>query len=815
MKVKLLISFLFCLSYKIVHAQYYEVKGQVTSKLMEPMAFVNVSVKDNAVLGTTTDVKGNYLIKLKEGSYELIFSFVGYRSVTIPVIVRNKNITQNIILEEESREISGVKISAKKVDRSEEIIKKVIDNKYLYMYSKPYTVNAYIKAIEKETTKVKAKDSIRIANDTSIKKKGASSPNLNRAEIYTTVHFSPPNKLKEERTGVDIRGNKEGLFFLRHTDAEFNFYKNLVDVPNLSESPFLSPLSNSGIIAYKYKMMGYDIVNGRKHYKIKVIPTALGNALVSGELVIIDSLWCIKSLSLKLPKYHMVEYDVFEVKQDYEYTDSGYYLSKQEFIYEAKYGKSKSSGRTVVYYSQYQLDKSFNKKFFNNELSSTSQQAYERDSSFWLTIRPEPLSKEEIAFIRKTDSSKAIREQKSWRDSADREFNRITFKKIFFTGVDNYKREKERYWSFKPLIFVYNPIYIAGPRVSYWVSYYREFKNKKNYSFSPKVSYGLLNEDIKGSFSFSTLYNPFTRSRLSVSAGSDFGIINGFDSWISIFRRSNFFVQDNAYVSHSRELFNGFYVYTGMEYSNRRSINDYAFDERGDSLWSGSNKPVAFDYYKALYANVSLRYVPFQKYIREPYQKLILGSVWPELYTSYRKGINAFGSVIDFDYWEVGMEQEVKIGLLGISKYRLFSGEFLNTRDLRLIDYKFQRAAGPVFFTNPLYSFQGIDTSYSTIKRFLEAHYFHRFNGAILNKIPLIKKLNLIECAGGGFLFTKERKMKYFEGFVGLEKVIRLWRERFKIGVFFVASQSNLFPLTTQFKFTIEYFDKNSNKWNY
>lgn len=161
------------------------------------------------------------------------------------------------------------------------------------------------------------------------------------------------------------------------------------------------------------------------------------------------------------------------------------------------------------------------------------------------------------------------------------------------------------------------------------------------------------------------------------------------------------------------------------------------------------------------------------------------------------------------------MEQEVKIGLLGISKYRLFSGEFLNTKDLRLIDYKFQRAAGPVFFTNPLYSFQGIDTSYSTIKRFLEAHYFHRFNGAILNKIPLIKKLNLIECAGGGFLFTKERNMKYFEGFVGLEKVIRLWKERFKIGVFFVASQSNLFPLTTQFKFTIEYFDKNSNKWAY
>lgn len=50
MKVKLLFFLLLIFLSNAVDAQYYEVKGQVTSNLMEPMAYVNVSVKDNAVL---------------------------------------------------------------------------------------------------------------------------------------------------------------------------------------------------------------------------------------------------------------------------------------------------------------------------------------------------------------------------------------------------------------------------------------------------------------------------------------------------------------------------------------------------------------------------------------------------------------------------------------------------------------------------------------------------------------------------------------------------------------------------------------------
>jgi hypothetical protein len=800
----LLLALLGLLFYVPLNGQFYQLTGKVSNASMEPMAYVNVSVVEDKTIGTTTNLKGEYTINLRTGSYIIVYSFVGYKSIKIPVIINNKGMVQNAIMEPENREIKGVIIKGKRIDRSEEIIKKVIANKYIYGNSVPYTVNAYIKAKQQESTTKKKKDTT------------VFSENLNLAEIYMTLNYSPPQKIKEERTGVDIRGDKDGLFFLTHTDGEFNWYKNLVEVPALSASPFLSPISNSGLFAYKYKMLESFYVGDYKYYRIKVTPGVLGNALVSGELIIMDSFWCVASVQLKLPKYHLVEYDMFEINQTYTLKDSNYFLEKQEFNYVAKYGRAKTSGRTVVYYSNYKFKPAFKKKFFNNELSSTAQLAYERDSNFWTQIRKEPFTAEEIQFIRKSDSTKALHSQKKWQDSVDIVYNKITLKKLFLTGQGNYKRSIERYWGFKPLIFAYTPIYIAGPRINYWVSYNKTFKNKKTLDVFTRANYGLYNEDLKGTVSVGRLYNPFNRGYWSASAGSDFGIINPNDAWIAIFRRSNFYVQDGATLAHRIELVNGLYLGNDVEFTNRRSIANYKFDKSADSgSLYGLNEAIDFDYYLALYAGVTLSYVPFQKYIREPNQKLILGSRWPELSVRYRKGINALGSTINFDYLEFSADQEFKVGLAGISRYRIVSGEFLSNQDLRLIDYKFQRRAGPIFFTNPLFSFQGIDSTYSTIKRFYEVHYFHRFNGALLNKIPLIKKLNLIECVGGGLLYTKERNMKYAEVFVGLEKVVKVWKERFKIGFFYVMAASNQYSYTPQFKFTIEGYDARTNKFSY
>ena len=161
------------------------------------------------------------------------------------------------------------------------------------------------------------------------------------------------------------------------------------------------------------------------------------------------------------------------------------------------------------------------------------------------------------------------------------------------------------------------------------------------------------------------------------------------------------------------------------------------------------------------------------------------------------------------------MEWDFKIGLAGNSKLFLNSGKFYNTKELQFIDYKFQNRIGPVFFANPLYAFQALDSTYVTLNRFYNAHYFHRFNGALLNKVPLLKLLQLNESAGGGLLYSKEHSLFYFEVFAGIDKQFTLFSERARIGLYVVQAISNNFKSTPQLKFTIDVYDRVANKWNY
>ncbi|MDQ6608707.1 MAG: DUF5686 family protein, partial [Bacteroidota bacterium] len=170
----------------------------------------------------------------------------------------------------------------------------------------------------------------------------------------------------------------------------------------------------------------------------------------------------------------------------------------------------------------------------------------------------------------------------------------------------------------------------------------------------------------------------------------------------------------------------------------------------------------------------------------------------------------------DFDYLEFGLQQELHLGLIGVSKYTIKTGSFLNTNDLRLIDYSFQRRGDPFLFMNPYRSFQALDSTFPVFKRFYEAHLVHEFNGFLLNKIPLLKKLKLREIAGTGFLFTQERNLRYAEVFAGVERAFQSPfnpLDKFKIGVYIVGSAANKFTNPIQFKVGFTTWDKRRGKW--
>jgi hypothetical protein len=283
-------------------------------------------------------------------------------------------------------------------------------------------------------------------------------------------------------------------------------------------------------------------------------------------------------------------------------------------------------------------------------------------------------------------------------------------------------------------------------------------------------------------------------------------------------RRSNIYLNNYLSAGHGLELTNGLFFYADAEMAFRRSVSNYKTGKLVDSLLElDNNEPIAFDPYNAFYGRVKLQYTPRQKYVREPMEKIILGSKWPTFYVEWRKGIpGLFKSKVDFDYLEYGITQQINTGLMGITKYTIKSGNFVTSEDLRLIDFKFIRRGDPLYFSNPHNSFQAMDSTFPVFNRFWEGHLVHDFNGVFLNKIPLLKKLKLREVGGLGFLVSKERTLRYAEAFVGVERAFESPfnpLDKFKLGIYVVASAANKTANPIQFKIGFTTWDKRKNRW--
>ena len=72
-------------------SQGHSVSGTVRDgSTNEPLPFANISVKGQRA-GTVTDANGSYRLPLKPGSYELVISFVGYRTETKQIQVEGND----------------------------------------------------------------------------------------------------------------------------------------------------------------------------------------------------------------------------------------------------------------------------------------------------------------------------------------------------------------------------------------------------------------------------------------------------------------------------------------------------------------------------------------------------------------------------------------------------------------------------------------------------------------------------------------------------------------------------------------------------
>lgn len=801
------------------------IRGVITDENGAPVPYANIYIEELKT-GASADGTGHYFLNIDPGFYNVVVSSVGYDTKRLQVIVRDKTIVENITLHSSSVQLQDVVVRARRRDPAYDIIQKVITNKDKYLSQlQSFRTDVYLRATEildKKQKEEKPEDLDDLKgpppmDQAAEKQEGDDFKKLNMVEMQLQLNFQFPDHYKEVRSAYKTYGDKTDLFIPVFSETDFNFYRNLVDLKGISSVPLISPVSRTAILSYKYRLDETLKENGRVVYKIEVTPRKKGDATAKGYIYINDSTWNINRLELSMHKGALKFFDDFTISQTYsEVGDNLWIPTIQGFDYETRAGGKLSKGKTILVYTNFQKDYPFPPRFFGNEVSVITKEAYDRDSAYWNKSRTQALSEEEKKAVHYRDSVDTAHKTKAYLDSIEAAYNKVKLGEVLYGWIGFRNDEKKSNIIFPSLLNSVGFEVVGGWRFGPNCRYVRMYDNGRILFTAASLNVGLKNSDWQAAGNLWLRYDPYHLGDIGIRGGRNFYSINSYDAYLNQLRISNYIVQNYGTLSFRRELLNGLYVNIDLNFADRQSIAGYDATSIINKVLSPGD-PYLFQSYQSFITNTAIEYTPAQKFMSEPNRKVVLGSKYPTFKLTHQKGWDGlFGGDTDFDYVELSMEQNLLLGTLGNSRYTIAAGKFINTRDLRYLDLKRFRESDPYLYSDPLHSFQLLDTALSTTNLFLEGHYIHHFNGALINNIPLIKKLRIQTVGGAGFMWLNETGYRHEEAFAGIERIFKInVRRRLRIGVYGVAGKSTGEPPTADWRVSFDIIDTWKREWSY
>ncbi|WP_432708049.1 DUF5686 and carboxypeptidase regulatory-like domain-containing protein [Pedobacter sp.] len=772
-----------------VYAQNYTLTGQIKDQNGEPIPFTSVYVK-NTTIGTSANIDGIYKLALAKGTYTITFRNVGYKSID-KVLTILGNHTQNVVLAPESYTLNNVTISANAEDPAYAIIRQAIRNRKKHLDEvKEFSCDVYIKGVQKlvgAPKKFFGKD-IQRTLDLDTNRRGI----IYQSESRSIYNCRRPDHIHEEMIASKVAGRNNAFSFNKASDLEINFYNNIMLENVLSSRGFVSPIADRAMFYYRYKLLGVTMDNGVMINKIEVIPRRKHDPVFRGIIYIADDSWRIQGTDLYLTKNTGINLiDTLNISQQFIKVQDAYMPSNINFTFNGNVMGFKFEGYYLGVYSNYNLNPQFPENYFKGEILKIGETVNDKDSVYWTSTRPIPLTLEEKRNYTRKDSIEKRKESKYYLDSVERANNNITASKLLLTHYTFNNRYAQRSLKLDPILrsLFYNTV--EGFGFSYGVTYTKEFENARRYIIRPEVRYGFANKILTGNISSSYIYDPVKRADVGLSFGSGIYDLNPFGTMTMLSNSLNsllfgknfpkFYQKQFINGRTSRLLARGLQGTVSLEYANNRNlVNHTLYSFKKDNEFTSNNpfSPLVetplFPNYQALTAYARLSYSIKQEYITRPDGIFYQESKYPRIDLAYRKGIkNVFGSDADYDLVTLELTKErISTGLWGYFSFLVGTGKFLNNNTVYYPDSKHFRGNNSLTSLPDLRKFSFLDFyQYSTDRHYVEAHLEYNFAGLITNKIPLLRNIKLEEVIGGSYL-NQPNKKNYKEFYFGLQRLI-------------------------------------------
>ena len=770
-----------------------QLKGAITDIDNNPIPYVNIYI-ENSYNGTTSNENGDYVLALsKTGSYKVVFQFLGYKTQTSSIDIKEFPYELDITLQDENISLNEVVINSND-NLANRIIRSAIKNRK----SQLEKINSY-------SSDFYSKGQIRIDSlpekfmgqeiNVDIGLDSTRSGIIYLSETVSKIKYQRPDKLTEKVIASKVSGDSNGFSFNSALDVDYNFYNNTIQI----NSAIISPISDYAFNYYRYKLEGifYDD-SGNLINKIKVIPRRENDPVFKGSIYIVENQWAIFGLDLKVngSQIQLPIADSISIKQNlsYDINEDHWIIRSQTIGFKFRFLGFNGDGSFVANYSNYILNPEFEKDAFSNEILVFEGGANKKDSTYWNNLRPVPLTNEEFKDYVKKDSIQSLKESKTYLDSLDNESNKFKLSDLITGYTYNTSFESKSIRISSPLNGISRNT-VQGYNSNLKINYTKRYDEFKNYlSLSGAINYSFDTQRIRGNVSATYKYNNTDDLTVGLTTGVS---VNQFNSKEPIselvnsistlyFEESYMKLYESRFVKtyYSQELFNGFSFDSSISYEDRSALynlNKYSANQNEGFNFTSNNPLDPLNYNTAPFENHTIVKLKIngnirfgQKYLSYPGSKInIPNTKYPKFGFSFEKGISPDKPNYNFDHLSLNLNQRITLENKGNLRYFAVAGTFFNNPKLAFIDFKHFNGNQTHVNLNSDYlrTFKNLAYyDFSSSKNYIEYHLEHNFNGFILGKIPLINKLNYNLILGFHGFSSKDQK-PYKELSFGIDNI--------------------------------------------
>ena len=772
-----------------VNAKGIVVTGHVVDEKNQPLPFVSVFIAGTSI-GTTANVEGEYRLDLNQGTHELTYKMIGYTAKVEKVVVQNSTVTLNMQLNQETVNLKAVVIKADAEDPAYEVIRNAQNKRKFYRDQiKEFACDAYVKSTQRLTDHPKSFMGEKIdANefmDTTTKM-------FYLSESVSHLFYKQPNDFKEEMISSKVSGSARTYSFNQSADVLINLYDNIVNLSGITPRGIISPISANAFFSYKYRLEGTFIENGKTINKISVIPKRRSDPVFTGTIYIADDDWYINSADLFITKDQQMEFiDTFRMRETFMTIDGDKILPfNHQLSYSFSFVGFKGDGVVIGVFNNYLLNGAKPEGFAKGEIMKVNAGSNKKDSLYWETVRPIPLTNDEAVDYHRRDSAQVIKESKPYLDSLDRVNNKFTAGALLKGYYWDNSFKKRSYGITSPLLETgFNTVEGWNSRIdgNFYQSYGED--EAKEFSVNSTLRYGFSNTHWNANTLITYRYSKIKNASVTLDAGTDVQQFNPaepisplINSIYTLFGEKNFmklYERRYADLTYRSEITNGLDWKWDIEYSPRERLSntsDYKVrDIEGreytlnvpDVLTGTTGFPV----HEAFVVELETRIRIGQKYISRPDSKYNLGTKFPTFRIAYRKAFDFAGGDVKYDMVRLQIDDQVSVGMLGRLFYKAVYRKMFDVDRAFVADYLHFNGNKTALSNFNLDEFKNLPYyTFSTNNYGMEIHAEQNFGGFFLNKIPLIRKIKLKEIIGFHYLKT-DLLNNYMEFSAGVEKI--------------------------------------------